>query len=467
MMLIDGAFQAQLDKDIEDTGHSAEHAVSAVLNRCKAQLAGADSDYLQQRVADICEIEADLLSYLNRDRRCRRCADAVGCSVRRCRLGNDHILVARELTASLPLETDQHTLGFIVEQGGPNSHAVILARALRRPVVGNIHNPFSSVPMGAAVLIDGNRGEVILNPSEPTRARYRAAPADRARQLRLSTPVAGLEVLANIGRSSDIGDALAAGAEGVGLYRTEMEVLVAGKLLGEAEQTARYSEVVRAMRGRPVCIRLLDLGQDKSAAWIDADPQSGSLRGARLLLARPELLRTQARALARACVHGPVQVLYPMITGVEQFLELRSLFEQAVADLQPVRVRHGVLFEVPSACLRARQLIEAADFGCIGTNDLIQYLFATSRGGGDSASHAALETDALLWELIQTLSRSAEQAGKPMTICGELAGNPDLVRRIMQSGVRMISTSPSRIAGVRRALQEIRQADRRVCPADN
>jgi phosphotransferase system enzyme I (PtsI) len=464
LLLIDESFHAQLAGDIEENGHSAEHAVETVLNRYKEQLAAADSEYLQQRVADISEIQRDLLAYLNREVACRRCSDAVVCGVKECRLGNDHILVGEELTASLPIETDHHTIGFVVEKGGPNSHAVILARAARCPVVGNIHDPFASIPLDAQILIDGGSGEVILNPSEKTRARYQSPPAARRHAVEVSEPLPDLKVMANIGQSADVGEALAAGAEGIGLYRTEMEVLVAGRLLSEAEQSARYSEVLRAMVGRGVCIRLLDLGNDKTAEWLKATPQRGALaghRGARLLLASPDLLREQARALARASVHGPVQVLYPMISDVEQFLELRALFDQAVVDLKPVGLQHGVLFEVPAACLAARQLMDAADFGCIGTNDLIQYLFAADRSDGDAVSHSHFETAAVLWDLIQSMSRTARQAGKPMTICGELAGNPELTCRIMQSGLTAVSTSPSRIAGVRRAARDSSISDSR------
>jgi phosphotransferase system enzyme I (PtsI) len=457
LMLVDESFQSQLAELIEENGYSAEQAVKTALNLYKEQFAAADSEYLQQRVADISEIQQGLLGFLNRVHACRRCADAVDCRLGPCRLENDHILVGEEITASLPIETDHHTIGFIVEKGGPNSHAVILARALRRPVVGNIQNLFSSIPVDAQILIDGDNGEVILNPTEETRAHYQVTSAGRGHNLEVSKPVPGLKVMANIGQSTDIGDALAAGAEGVGLYRTEMEMLVAGRLLSEAEQAARYSEVLRAMAGKPVCIRLLDLGNDKTAEWMETTPQGGTLagqRGARLLLARPELLREQARALARASVHGPIHVIYPMISNVEQFLDLRALFDQAVADLQPAGLQHGVLFEVPSACLTARQLMQAADFGCIGTNDLIQYLFAADRSEGDAAGNTCFETGAVLWELIQKLSRTAAQAGKPMAICGELAGNPELTCRIIQSGLTAISTSPSRIARVRRAAQK-------------
>jgi phosphotransferase system enzyme I (PtsI) len=454
LMLADESLQSQLVSSIETDGYSAELAVETVLNLYKQQVAAADSEYLQQRVADINEIQRELVGYFSREVGCRSCREAVGCGVKQCRQHNDHILVGEELTASLPIETDQHTIGFIVANGGPNSHAVILARASRCPVVGNIHNPLASIPVDAQVLIDGDSGEVVVNPSDETRARYQVTRARRGQGLELSMPVPGLTVMANIGRSADVGDALAAGAEGVGLYRTEMEVLVAGRLLSEAEQAARYSEVRRAMAGRPVCIRLLDLGSDKTAQWLGATVQSGAAaaqRGAGLLLAHPELLRAQARALARACVHGPIQVLYPMISHAEQFLELRALFDQAVADLRPAGLQHGVLFEVPAACLAARELMRVADFGCIGTNDLIQYLYAADRRGSDAAGHARFETGAVLWDLIRTLSRTAARAGKPMSICGELAGNPGLIGRIMQSGVTAISTSPAHIARVRQA----------------
>jgi phosphotransferase system enzyme I (PtsI) len=465
LMLVDESFQLQLAEVIKENGYTAEQAVIAGLDSYKEQFALADSDYLRQRAADISEIQDALLGYLGQVDVCRRCRDASNCSSGKCKLGNDHILVGDEIPASLPIETDQHTIGFILEKGGPNSHAVILARALRCPVIGNIQNLSATIPVDAQILVDGDHGEVILNPSAETLAHYQVTSMGRRHCVEASAPVPGLKVMANIGQSGDTGDALAAGAEGVGLYRTEMEMLVAGRLLSEMEQTTRYSEVLKTMSGRPVCIRLLDLGNDKTAQWLEATPQnkvSAGQRGARLLLARPELLRAQARALARASVHGTIHVLYPMISNVEQFVDLRALFEQAVADLQPSGLQHGVLFEVPAACLAARQLLQVADFGCIGTNDLIQYLFAADRCDSGSTDHSCFESGAVLWELIRELSLTAAQVGKPMAICGELAGNPALTERIMQCGITAISTSPSRIAKVRRAAQKT--ADRYRTP---
>lgn len=456
LMLTDPAFQHAMFKTVEEEGCSASDAVTRELGQLKEQLAASDSEYLQQRVDDINEIEQGLLDYLNRVVTGRHCRESSDCSLTQCRLGNDHVLVSQELTASLPVQTDQHTVGFVIEKGGANSHGVILARALGRPAVGNIHDLPGRLPLETDILIDGDRGEVILNPSAATLDHYQLSLQSRPVPVSVSEPVPRLKVMANIQQSDDVCEALAAGAEGVGLYRTEIELLVEGRLLSEDEQAARYSEVVKAMAGRPVCIRLLDLGADKTAHWLNASPQARSCsgqRGARLLLACPELLRNQARALVRASLHGPVHVLYPMIIDADQFLQLRALFDEAATDLNVGGLQHGVLFEIPSACLAAERILEVADFGCIGTNDLIQYLFAEERGNGQ-VYQRDIEFNDVLWTLIQSLAEAALKAGKPMAICGELAGNPTLTGKIIEAGIDTVSTSPSYIAKVRKAARE-------------
>lgn len=454
LMLADQTFQKKLHRAIEEKGYSATKAITRELDFYRVQLSTADSGYLKQRADDIRELQQALLDCLNHVAPSRSCKDVSCCSVGQCSLGNDHILIGEELTASLPIETDSHTVGFIVEKGGPNSHAIILARAQRRPAVGNIRDLPAAIPLDAQILINGTTGEVILNPSANTLAHHQPVLGRGGKAMDSVDPVPGLKVMANIERFTDVHEALAAKAEGIGLYRTEIELLVEGRLLSEAEQLERYSEVVRVMAGQPVCIRLLDLGADKAATCLDLagkGNRSAGLRGARLLLAYPEILRDQARALARASRHGPVHVLYPMIVDVDQFRALRGLFDQLVADLQPSGLRHGVLFEVPSACLQARQILEAADFGCIGTNDLIQYLFADDRASGTVSGNTSFEVAPVLWRIIEDLSSAGRETGKPMAICGELAGNPDLTGKVIQAGIAAVSTSPSRIAGVRLA----------------
>jgi phosphoenolpyruvate-protein kinase (PTS system EI component) len=267
--------------------------------------------------------------------------------------------------------------------------------------------------------------------------------------------VSEIKVMVNLDRAQDVWQAVAAKAEGIGLYRTEMEVLYTGRMLTESEQEVKYREVAAAMGSRPVSIRLLDLGADKARAWLkqpeEPNPALGC-RGARVLLAHPELLRDQARALVRAATERPIQVIYPMITVLEEFQRLRALFEAAVVDLPAGRLSHGVMFEVPSACLQAPEFFERIDFGCIGTNDLVQYLFAVDRTSDQIDCHR-LYLHPALWSVIQGLGEAARAAGKSLSLCGDLGSDPRYIRRLIAAGVNAIGVSPRHIPSVRRAAQ--------------
>ena len=457
LLLDDPCLQDQLAEVIEAERCSATQAVSNVLDRYHAELSASDSVYLRQRADDIAEIRHALLGDLNRRLAGRRCMESVNCSIEHCRLGNDHILIGEEIGASLPIETDSHTTGFIVDRAGANSHAVILARALHRPVVGRISDLQDLISMQSELLVDGDRGEVIINPSPDTLMRYRTRRLHSIARVQISSPVKELQVMANISLSTEVDDVLAAGAEGVGLYRTEMEMLAAGRPLSEDEQAARYAKVVKAMAGRSVYIRLLDLHHDKEAAWIGDRRQAASTPGRvceHVLLAHPALLRNQARAAARASAHGLVRIVYPMISTLEQFLQLRESFDLATNDIPAQEMQHGVLFEVPAACLDAARIMQTADFGCIGTNDLIPYLFGMDRTAADVANHRALECDNVLWELISELTRTASNLGKAMAVCGELASNPKLTARLLRCGITAISTNPANVAAIRRSAMD-------------
>jgi len=432
---------------------SAERAIESQLTPYQAQLLATDDSYLRERAADLAELEQGLLGCLQGMEPLLRCKDSAACKPNQCLLGEAHILVAPELRLGLIIEVDQKTTkGFLVRQGGKNSHAALVARALNIPAVSNIENLNRLVALDASILIDGDSGEVTINPSAGTLRCYRQKIQSDSRPLPVIDPVSELRVLATIDHFSGCRDAIAVQAEGIGLYRTEMEALLEGRLLDEAEQEVRYRATATAMGDKPVYIRLLDFGADKSAPWLalprEENPALGC-RGARLLLARPELLRDQARALSRVARHHPIHVIYPTIIDREQYLELRRLFNALTADLTPGRLLHGVMFEVPSACLQVRQLLEVADFGCIGTNDLVQYLFAVDRAHGD---HDNLLDHPVLWSLLEALSKAAAAAGKPLSICGELAGNPNFTRRIIELGIKMVSTCPVRIGAVRRAV---------------
>jgi phosphotransferase system enzyme I (PtsI) len=207
------------------------------------------------------------------------------------------------------------------------------------------------------------------------------------------------------------------------------------------------------MQGKAVYFRLLDIGGDKGASFLklpqEENPYLG-LRGSRLLLARYDLLRTQARALARASTKGPVHVMYPMIIDVEQFLKLKKLFQRATEDLPAGDLRHGIMFEVPSACLEARKLLAAADFASIGTNDLIQYLFAVDRNN-ELVAYDYMPDRPVFWSLMEQMAQAAQQVDRPLSVCGEMAGNVHFLAKLMELGIATISVSPRLIPHLRQA----------------
>jgi phosphoenolpyruvate-protein kinase (PTS system EI component) len=454
MMLGDESLWDAFSRGIEGSGASAERAVRTVLGRFRYKLSRAGPKERADRSEDLNELESNLLTELGRAAPTTRCREAPLCPVGQCLLRNPHILVVPELTPALVMEVDDLTLGLLTARVGPNSHAAILARALGLPAV-SLADPslLLRVPLSADLLIDGDRGEVIVSPGAETRAAYEGRLASGPRTMRVAPPVEELKVLANIEGVAELDGAIAACAEGIGLYRTEIEPLTIGRLLDEEEQFHRYATVVAAMEGRPVYIRLLDLGGDKTAGFLglpsEENPALG-LRGARLLLARPEMLRAQVRALARASRVGTIHVIAPMIIDVEQFYALREVFEDEASRVEGRSLRLGAMLEVPSACLQARQLLAAADFACIGTNDLTQYLFAMDRSNAAVAMEG-VHHHPVLWSVIENLSTAAQQAGRELSVCGELAGDAALTRRLIRTGIRQVSVAPRGIAGVRMA----------------
>jgi phosphoenolpyruvate-protein kinase (PTS system EI component) len=458
MMLGDESLWDAFVRGIEGSGASAERAVKTVLGRFRYKLSRAGPKERVDRSEDVTELESNLLAELGRAAPTTRCHEAAHCQVGQCLLRSPHIMVVSDLTPALVMEVDELTLGLLTARVGPNSHAAILARALGLPAV-SLADPslLLRVPLSADLLIDGDRGEVIVSPSDETRSAYQGSLRTAPRSLRVAQPVEELRVLANIERVSELDGALSACAEGIGLYRTEIEPLAIGRLLDEEEQFERYATVVAAMEGRPVYIRLLDLGGDKGADFLGIPPEENpalGLRGARLLLARPEMLRVQARALARASRVGSIHVIAPMIIDVEQFTALREVFEDEASRVEGRSLRLGVMLEVPSACLQARPLLAAADFACVGTNDLTQYLFAMDRSNAAVAMEGA-HHHPVLWSVIESLAAAAREAGRELSVCGELAGDPALTRRLIRAGIRQVSVTPRGIAGVRMAARAL------------
>lgn len=452
MFLEDAALQGALLEQIERRALDAEQAVEYEFERCRRHLKRSPVAALRERAADFAELKRTLLNRLS----CRtvrlHCGERATCPLGICQLRHDHVLIAEELTPALAVEAAAETVGFLVERGAPNSHAAILARALNRPAVSGIKGLLEAVPLQAECLIDGDSGELIVHPGAETLRAYVTVRGDRAASVPVAEPVPVLRVMATIDRLDNLREAVAARADGIGLTRTEMVALATGGLPGELEQHAQYHELAEVMAGKPVYVRLWDLGCDKAplGSGVDSETLSSGCRGARYLLKHPELVRTQARALARTAQGYSIHVVYPMVADPQQYSALRKLFQHAIADLPEPGLRHGVMFEVPSACLQAREFFDMVDFGCIGSNDLVQYLFAVDRGDV-SVEFDRLFNSPLLWRVIADLVRAAESAGKPLSMCGELAGDPRYTRRIVEVGIKAVSVTPRRIASVRRA----------------
>ena len=451
MIIGDGVLIKEILQRVESLNLNAEAAISQTLNVYESRLLDVDNQYIRERASDIGEIRRRLLDVLGNMNPSLQCGDDA-----RCQRGRNRIIVAEELTPTLTVDLDtDHIVGFVTERGGPTSHAAILARALGIPAVSGIKGIHGLLSCGTELLLDGDAGEVVVWPTEEAIAKVRAARGGGAGAPRPVDPVPGLTVLANISQAADVQDAVEHKAEGIGLYRTEFEFLAAGRLLDEQEQYERYAAVVTAMNGRPVCFRLLDIGGDKGAGFFDLPQEENpylGFRGGRVLIERTDLLNTQARALVRASAHGPVDVLYPMIVELRQFLELKRLFCEATADLPSGPLRHGVMFEVPSACLEARDLLQAADFGSIGTNDLIQYLFAVDRNN-ELVAYDYSPDRPVFWSVLGQIAAAGAETGRTISVCGEAASDPRFLPKLIKLGLTTLSVSPRFIPQLRLAVK--------------
>ncbi len=449
MILCDETLIAEVNGYIADKQRNAEAAVEDVLTAHHKKLAEMDDDYIRARATDIRELKERLLDVL-RNRKPSLKPDAEKDSKIRNR-----IVVTRELSPALIVELDHElTIGFVTVTGGVHSHAAILARSKGIPAVGNLHDIEAQVSQGTKLLVNGETGEVVIHPSKRTVkqavARY---PVDQGTPEAVD-PVADLKVLANINDPSDLEVALKMQAEGVGLYRTEFELLTAGRMLTEDELYKRYLSVrQRTEPDRKVVYRMFDVGKEKHLPFMnipyERNPSLGWC-GSRLLLDREELFETQARALARVSLRGAIHVMYPMIVDLNQFLEMRKRFNQYTSDIKKGDIKHGIMFEVPSACLQAGELFTQIDFGSIGTNDLFQYVFAIDRENENITQDYILDHP-VFRNLIRHIADHAEHHSKPLSICGELDGEPSFTKKLISLGIHEVSVNARRIPVIRKA----------------
>jgi phosphotransferase system enzyme I (PtsI) len=429
---------------------SAEHALRSVLAAHRDRIEASESQYLQERVVDLVDMEQRLHRALQQNMEPESLPEAA-------------VVVAPRLTTTDVLGLHQAGMvGYATGEGGLTSHASIVARALNVPALVGLGTSQDAVEPQTPVLLDGTRGRLVLHPSPDAGLRPDSPGVDALPDVP-DGPLAtadghAVTVQANV----EFGGAVAsstAEADGIGLMRTEMVFLAGqGGTLAEDEQMRVYREAAQATGAGGTTIRLLDLGGDKMrlSETQEENPALGT-RGIRLLLDRPELLRPQLRAVLRANAHGTLRLLLPMVTEVGEVERVRSILREEEAHLSQKGIQHdpdlpvGVLVEIPAAALRAGSFASAADFLSLGTNDLTQYVLAVERGSQQLARHHDALHPAVL-RLIREVSEAGADAGTPVTICGEVAADPVAVPVLLGAGLDRFSVAPTELSTVRRAL---------------
>jgi phosphotransferase system enzyme I (PtsI) len=346
--------------------------------------------------------------------------------------------------------------GFVTEHGGASSHAAVMARSLGIPAVSGVRGLLDQVRCSDVLLVDGDKGEVYLHPDAETIARLAPVAMPQAEEVQVVESPPGIEVMANASLFEDVKAARWLHADGIGLFRTEILFLESGRPLSEEEQYRAYRQIAEHLDGRPVTFRLLDVGGDKPLPFMGIEKEENPYlgwRGARFLLGSPAFVGPQVRALARASRHGNVRIMFPMVVDATQARALCDMVREHVsaAGVPVADVPLGAMFEVPSACFDARNIFGLVDFGSIGSNDLIQYLFAIDRNNERVSADYDPEHP-VLWKMIADLAAVASAAEKPLSICGEMAGRDGMPTRLVGSGVKSLSVSPRLIGKVRREL---------------
>jgi phosphotransferase system enzyme I (PtsI) len=381
------------------------------------------------------------------------------------------VVVAHDLSPADVISFKEHRFAsFITDVGGSTSHTAILARSMSIPSVVGMENARTLIRDGEQLIVDGLRGVVIINPDprvlEEYQLRKNQIELEKTKLKRLKTAksetIDGVDVqlMANIELPGDVPEALEAGADGVGLFRTEFLFLDRGDMPDENEQFEAYKKVVKGMAGRPVTIRTFDLGNDKdlhpdghNKDRVQTNPALGR-RAIRLSLAEPRMFQTQLRAILRASKYGPIKLLIPMLAHAHEIDQTLAALEQAKSSLRGEKVvfdekiQVGGMIEIPAAALAVGIFLRRLDFLSIGTNDLIQYTLAIDRSDEQVSNLYDPLHPAVLMLLAHTLS-SAEKVGIPVSVCGEMAGDPNFTRLLLGMGLRIFSMHPSQILKVK------------------
>ncbi|MEW6291786.1 MAG: phosphoenolpyruvate--protein phosphotransferase [Pseudomonadota bacterium] len=446
---------------------NAEWALVQQMELLVAQFEEIDDSYLRERKHDIVQVvERVLRALLGKPRRLTKKG-----------IDSEIVIVAHDLS---PADTIQFKnlkiAGFVTDLGGSTSHTAIVARSLAIPAVVGLHHARPLVREDDLIIVDGTRGVLIVDPDarvlEEYRLRKREVELERSKLKRLKTARAttlddvDISLQANIELPQDIEQVKDAGADGIGLFRTEFLFMNRDTLPSEDEQFEAYRLVAKALAGKPVTIRTLDIGADKTArALVGAERQAPNpalgLRAIRYCLAEPQIFLAQLRAILRASNFGKVQILVPMLAHATEIAQTLAMIEQAKQQLRERRCKFdeniaiGGMIEIPAAALALGPFVKRLQFISIGTNDLIQYLLAIDRTD-ESVSHLYDPLHPAVLQLLAQVIQTARKADMPVAICGELAGDPQMTRLLLGMGLRQFSMHPTQLLEVK---QQIVMAD--------
>jgi phosphoenolpyruvate-protein phosphotransferase (PTS system enzyme I) len=463
-LLADPRLREDIEKKIRDDCYSAEYAVSRTLRGYADHFLKMDNAYLAERVHDIYDLERRLLQTLTGHLR----EDL-------SQLKSQVVVLAHNLTPGETVHLDRRfVLGFATEIGGAGGHTAIVAQGMEIPAVVGLGRFLSSVSSGDVVIVDGDQGLVILRPDEATLQRYRKrveqrrAVVERLQDLR-DVPAETLDgvrikMLANIEFPYETAACLDRGADGIGLYRTEFLYLAAKVEPTEEDHYGAYAEVVRAMKGRPVVIRTLDLGADKLGFDQDNEQEHGNsflgLRSIRLALANLQLFRPQLRAILRASALGDVRVMFPLISTMDELLRAKELLGEAMDELSAEGIEHnreipvGIMIESPAAAVMIDRFVREIDFLSIGTNDLIQYTLAVDRGN-PAVNDLYQASDPAVLRLIQRTLEAADQASVQAGMCGQMCSDSTYTMLLLGLGLRHLSVAPRSIPKIKEICRKV------------
>lgn len=443
---------------------NAEWALKKAVSGLKQMFQEMTDPYLRERSEDILQVS---------DRILRNLVGARQVDIRN--INKRVILVANDLS---PAETAQiqleRIMGFVTDRGGKASHTSIIARTLEIPAVLGVGDATREIQNDEIIIVDGTEGTVILRPQEETLLEYQDRqvqyeefrmaitrdshlPAETEDGIRVA-------VMGNIELPEEVVSVLDHGGEGIGLYRTEFGYLSRNSFPQEEDLFDKYKDVVEVMAPHPVTIRTLDINGDKAVTYagqhLEENPALG-LRAIRYCLKRPDIFRTQLRAILRAAAHGNVRILLPMISGVDELREARQHIEKAAESLEKDGIAYngdiavGIMIEVPAAVMVADYLAEEADFFSIGTNDLIQYSMAIDRGNQEVA-HLFSPLHPALLRMLREVTKTAKSHGIETSMCGEMAGDPIHTPILLALGLEELSMNPQSIPAVKRMIRSLR-----------